>query len=109
MTESSSPLNIAGSPVPGMSPELQRSIDDFIAKNKVVVFMKGEKSAPQVRHSNDDSVTRYTPGSSIAIHQYQDVPLCTRSFPPLLTPMISTTVWIQRSRGAAALCHGDRL
>ena len=32
-----------------MSPELKRSIDEFIASNKVVVFMKGEKASPQVR------------------------------------------------------------
>ncbi len=32
-----------------MSPELKRSIDEFIAKNKVVVFMKGERDAPKVR------------------------------------------------------------
>ena len=31
-----------------MSPELKRSIDKFIASNKVVVFMKGEKASPQV-------------------------------------------------------------
>lgn len=31
-----------------MSPELQRSIDEFISSNKVVVFMKGEKNSPQV-------------------------------------------------------------
>ncbi|GAX75343.1 hypothetical protein CEUSTIGMA_g2788.t1 [Chlamydomonas eustigma] len=32
---------------PGMSPELKLSIDNFIASNKVVVFMKGEKESPQ--------------------------------------------------------------
>ena len=32
----------------GMAPELKKSIDDFIASNKVVVFMKGEKASPQV-------------------------------------------------------------
>lgn len=30
----------------GMSPELKRSIDEFIAKNKVVLFMKGTKQSP---------------------------------------------------------------
>lgn len=37
----------------GMSPELKRSVDEFIAKNKVVVFMKGNKEAPQVRGGED--------------------------------------------------------
>ena len=32
----------------GMSPELKRSVDEFIAANRVVVFMKGNKEAPQV-------------------------------------------------------------
>jgi hypothetical protein len=33
----------------GMSPELKSSIDEFIAKNKIVVFMKGDRQQPQVR------------------------------------------------------------
>ena len=37
-------------PGAGMAPELKRSIDTFIASNKVVVFMKGNREAPQVRY-----------------------------------------------------------
>lgn len=46
---SSSLVCRSGAVVPqgsGLSPELKKSIDEFIATNKVVVFMKGTKQAP---------------------------------------------------------------
>ncbi|GFR47209.1 hypothetical protein Agub_g8889 [Astrephomene gubernaculifera] len=36
----------------GMSPELKRSIDEFISANKIVVFMKGTRQFPQCGFSN---------------------------------------------------------
>ncbi|KAG1678623.1 hypothetical protein FOA52_012630 [Chlamydomonas sp. UWO 241] len=36
----------------GMSPELKKSIDEFITTNKVVVFMKGDRQAPKCGFSS---------------------------------------------------------
>ncbi len=35
-----------------LTPELKQSIDDFLAKHKVVLFMKGNKQFPQCGFSN---------------------------------------------------------
>lgn len=35
-----------------MSPELKRTIDELVSKNKVVVFMKGNRMFPQCGFSN---------------------------------------------------------
>mmetsp|Transcript_29623 Transcript_29623/g.65584 ORF Transcript_29623/g.65584 Transcript_29623/m.65584 type:complete len:169 (+) Transcript_29623:68-574(+) len=37
----------APAPGTGLSPELKKAIDEVIAKNKVVVFMKGTRAQPQ--------------------------------------------------------------
>ena len=36
----------------GLQPELKLAIDNFIASNKVVLFMKGNKQFPQCGFSN---------------------------------------------------------
>lgn len=36
----------------GLAPELKTAIDEFVAKNKVVLFMKGTKQFPQCGFSN---------------------------------------------------------
>eukprot|EP00898_Chlorokybus_atmophyticus_P000469 jgi/Chlat1/1422/Chrsp12S01982 len=42
----------AGEPQPGLTSELKEALDDFIAKNKVVLFMKGTREFPQCGFSN---------------------------------------------------------
>lgn len=36
----------------GLSPELKSAIDKFIAENKIVLFMKGNRMFPQCGFSN---------------------------------------------------------
>ena len=38
--------------VSGMAPELKGAVEEFLAKNKVVLFMKGTKQFPQCGFSN---------------------------------------------------------
>lgn len=44
-------LHVAGQGV-GLSPELKSAIDSFIADNKIVLFMKGNRMFPQCGFSN---------------------------------------------------------